>query len=547
MEKFLRKLTIGCRFKNHNIKNAIPVFLFFIIISINAKAQHPWMIKDINATGTANGPVGSANSTSTQWNKMYTANGYGFFIANDGVHGEEIWRTDGTAAGTFMLADITPGAGSTTFGSFYTVGNLLYFGVQKNNYTLDVTGLWRTDGTINGTYAIMTKTGGHNISSENAFEVNDGAYNQSTRLGNYYYFTVTDTLAPINYNGSTIQNVHSRIYKTDGTTAGTTVYYDAGMIYWANYAGGSYGTIDRIIAMGGNIYIFGINNTTLAAYLQQGNGGPSQYVISAGDGTTTPSIIYAPGGNNGAVLNHAVNVNDNYLLATGYLGGNGAATSLYRLKPGETTPVVLGTGTSVSLFAGTGGGGQTSSAYYANNGIYFFGVSSLLWATNGDPAGTFAISGINAGALYTGILDSKMTFYANDDKLYSWDGVSPASYQVVSDSLTGKHINRVLQIAGRAYFLNNYGMAIVQTSDLSGAGCLTIYPGGFLGSGTVIHNNYVDFAFGVDGGFNAGDEPYLLNTPLNFLLPQFRMTGTRRATGCQTACQPLPTMWLYLH
>ena len=36
-----------------------------------------------------------------------------FFVASDGVHGTELWRTDGTAAGTAMVADITPGqAGS---------------------------------------------------------------------------------------------------------------------------------------------------------------------------------------------------------------------------------------------------------------------------------------------------------------------------------------------------------------------------------------------------------------------------------------------------
>src|SRR5262249_31765084 len=35
------------------------------------------------------------------------------FTADDGVHGREIWVTDGTADGTHLFMDINPGAGSS--------------------------------------------------------------------------------------------------------------------------------------------------------------------------------------------------------------------------------------------------------------------------------------------------------------------------------------------------------------------------------------------------------------------------------------------------
>ena len=35
------------------------------------------------------------------------------FSYDDGVHGQEPWVTDGTAAGTFLLQDIAPGVGPT--------------------------------------------------------------------------------------------------------------------------------------------------------------------------------------------------------------------------------------------------------------------------------------------------------------------------------------------------------------------------------------------------------------------------------------------------
>ncbi|WP_116125446.1 ELWxxDGT repeat protein [Lewinella sp. IMCC34183] len=50
-----------------------------------------------------------------------------YFAANDGVHGTELWRTDGTAAGTALVADLRPGAEFSDPAELYATADYLYF------------------------------------------------------------------------------------------------------------------------------------------------------------------------------------------------------------------------------------------------------------------------------------------------------------------------------------------------------------------------------------------------------------------------------------
>jgi ELWxxDGT repeat protein len=76
-----------------------------------------------------------------------------FFFANDGTSGIELWKSDGTAAGTMMVKDIVPGVGSSHnpflgSGAMARVGSLLYFSVIDSTHGVE---LWKTDGTEEGT------------------------------------------------------------------------------------------------------------------------------------------------------------------------------------------------------------------------------------------------------------------------------------------------------------------------------------------------------------------------------------------------------------
>lgn len=97
-------------------------------------------------------PGPSSAIVSGLYGNMVGLNNSLYFIANDGVHGTELWKTDGTEAGTSLLKDITPGAQSSYIVSLTKVGNKLAFLLYDNSARKYV--IWQSDGTIEGTFAV---------------------------------------------------------------------------------------------------------------------------------------------------------------------------------------------------------------------------------------------------------------------------------------------------------------------------------------------------------------------------------------------------------
>lgn len=77
-----------------------------------------------------------------------------FFVADDGKNGFELWRSDGTSAGTQLLKDINEGSTGSDPAGFCTWGNLLYFAAESYGSNASGRELWRTDGTANGTFLV---------------------------------------------------------------------------------------------------------------------------------------------------------------------------------------------------------------------------------------------------------------------------------------------------------------------------------------------------------------------------------------------------------
>jgi ELWxxDGT repeat protein len=75
-----------------------------------------------------------------------------FFTADDGIHGLELWRTDGTAAGTVLVKELTPGLASSHLYRLSSAMGLLFFVSEAD----DDFSLWRSDGTAAGTFEVTS-------------------------------------------------------------------------------------------------------------------------------------------------------------------------------------------------------------------------------------------------------------------------------------------------------------------------------------------------------------------------------------------------------
>ncbi|MEI9888377.1 MAG: ELWxxDGT repeat protein [Rhizomicrobium sp.] len=79
-----------------------------------------------------------------------TSTGTLYFTQSDGVHGSELWKSNGTDAGTVMIKDINPGDNNSNSNpyDFVKMGSWIYFVALDGTHGFE---LWKTDGLVGGT------------------------------------------------------------------------------------------------------------------------------------------------------------------------------------------------------------------------------------------------------------------------------------------------------------------------------------------------------------------------------------------------------------
>jgi len=111
------------------------------------------MVKDILPDAASPNPPNT-------WRALGVLDGELFFQGDDGEHGSELWKTDGTPEGTELVKDIWPGPDGSRPGSLRwpsrpwfepVMGGELYFRANQPDTGYE---LWKTDGTPSGTVLV---------------------------------------------------------------------------------------------------------------------------------------------------------------------------------------------------------------------------------------------------------------------------------------------------------------------------------------------------------------------------------------------------------
>lgn len=176
---------------------AVAGIVVLAITAVAEGAQAPFRVADINT---------SRSDGIFLWRAWIRPEGIAlgdqmYFTANDGIHGSELWRTDGTAAGTALVVDICPGSCSGEPGSFAIVNGRLLFHADDGVHGME---LWSSDGTAGGTALAIDIVPGLDGSSPE----------ELVAMGGQVLFSVH------------LSATGRELWRSDGTAAGTSLLLD---------------------------------------------------------------------------------------------------------------------------------------------------------------------------------------------------------------------------------------------------------------------------------------------------------------------------------
>lgn len=361
-----------------------------LVISLVSHGQNIRLIKDIYPSSISSKPRVVAT----------LQDGRVLLFADDGVHGNELWISDGTNSGTQIVIDINPGpnSGVDTMSSL-AHDNKLFFSADDGVHGKE---FWVSDGTPGGT--VMLKdiiTGSNNSVSKYSFGPEFHVYN------NKVYFVSLDTLGGL------------ALWVSDGTPSGTNKVkriadYEIAM--------------PRYFATGFGKLMFSADDGSTGIEWWETDGTASGTKLMADMCTGIDSGIY---------YSSMVMYNKK-----GYFKGvhkNSLGYKEYELMYTD------GTAANTKLFKDVWSGSRASQPdilMTAINKLFFRAwtdVGTELWVSDGTPANTVLVKDIAVGLgssypILLGELNSKLLFtanYKNGRELYVSDGTEVGTDMLV--------------------------------------------------------------------------------------------------------------------
>lgn len=293
-----------------------------------------------------------------------------YFAADDNVHGYELWRTDGSEAGTYMVKNVNPNesqSGNPIRDIFEINGKLVF------THTTPATGteIWVSDGTEAGTVLLLDI----NPSTSESFPL--GFF----RFQNHIYFAAND-----GSNGS-------EMWRTDGTSVGTELFLD---IYPGAFDGFSGGAL-----------------TADSKFYFAGNDGTLGTELWVSDGTVANTNLVkdmAPGSSSSIGIVSGVPLSGDTILFNGY-----SPTSGRDLWISDGTD----SGTLLLKDIDNQFGTSVGQDFIMYNGEVYFSADDTgngfgeLWKSDGTENGTIKVLNPNTGNSY----ETPTNFYVGNQKL----------------------------------------------------------------------------------------------------------------------------------
>ena len=388
-------------------KVSVPLLLISLLVlalgQINsssaapAASRHdlaPVLIRDIN-TDTANSKIPHSSPP----DPFVDVNGTSFFAADDGLHGRELWKSDGTPEGTMMVKDInpdiTPGFSGSNTRRLTPVGGTLFFLAHDGVSGLE---LWKSDGTPEGTMMVKDISPGFGLSSNG---------NYLTDFGGTLFFQANDGI-----NGA-------ELWKSDGTPEGTMMVKDISP---------------------------GPNSSSPAFFTEAGG----SLFFSANDGTDGRELWKTDGTAEGTVLVKDINPSGNsspfrFTDVAGILFFQ-TSNSLWK-SDGTPEDTLLVKGIRPNRLVNFGG-------------TLYFGADEL-WKSDGTPDGTVIVKQIapigNSSPNFLTVAGGQLFFLADDGtngrELWKSDGTSDGTVLVKDIRPDGNGvIYELANVGGTLYF-----------------------------------------------------------------------------------------------
>jgi ELWxxDGT repeat protein len=349
---------------------------------------------------------------------LINANGTLFFVADDGVHGFEVWRSDGTAAGTILTRDVFPGAADSLVPLYPTphmcsVGSNLYFYAADGAHGQE---LWKSDGTPAGTTMV-----------KDIYPGTTGSL--APNIANHLY----------NFNGTVFfsanDGVHGfELWKSNGTAAGTVMVRDMkpgplgqgpvemcnvnGVLFFSYPAGRGRdelwttdGTASGTVLVRDGLFpIESLTDVVGTLFFSASDGGYGEELWKS-DGTTSGTVMIRdirPGFSAGSFPEQLIAINGLLFFV--------ANDSVHGQELWKSDGTASGTVLVRDIYPWTPGMGPDNLTNV--NGVLFFSANDgvhgrELWKSDGTASGTVMVADIDPGS----------------------DGSYPGDFEAVGDSL----------------------------------------------------------------------------------------------------------------